>query len=174
VPRSNRFPRGPRRTTQWLEGPKDTNREVSVSSSTIWSTGILAGLNTTIVRIRGYASFWLTSATSPGDGFLGAVGIGLVSENSFLAGAASVPAPITDMEWDGWMFHQFFDIRTLSATHGDGVNAVKAVATFDVDTKAMRKWEADNMILMGVSQFVETGTAVLESEIRTRVLVKLA
>jgi len=113
----------------------------------------------------------LTAATAAGDGFLGAVGIGVVNENAFtVGGTTSVPTPVTDMDWDGWMWHQFFDLRTNVAGVGDGQSGISI--GFDIDSKAMRIL-GDEMILMGCTEVVESGTATMEVSADSRILAKL-
>ena len=124
----------------------------------------------TIVRIRGYFRVILTAATAAGDGFLGAVGIGVVTAPAFAVGLTAVPLPVAEMDWDGWMFHQFFDLRSNIAGVGDGQPGVSI--GFDIDSKAMRKL-GDEQVLMGAIEVVESGTAVMEVSADTRILLKL-
>ena len=58
---------------------------------------------------------WLSTGTSALDGYDGAVGLCIVSENAFNAGIASIPTPITDIQWDGWLWYQSFSLRTPTA-----------------------------------------------------------
>ena len=162
-----------RRKTSWAFGPNDVDTAVTTSQTTLWTTSVSLGVpEVTIIRIRGMANFYLTSATAVGDGFAGALGIGLVTDEAITAGVASVPTPISDDDWDGWMFHTFFDSRAVTATIADGVNAAAAVVRIPIDSKAMRIWN-DSLRFFGVWQFVESGTAVGEATAQTRALVKL-
>jgi len=169
VARRSGFTRGPgrpRRTTQWLFGPDVVDQNFTATSRTIWTSGISSGLNQTIVRIRGVLVLTLTSG-SLGDGFFGAAGIGLIAENAFTAGVTSVPTPFLDADWDGWIWHTFFDLRGFDA---DGPAPRQTIV---IDSKAMRKWEGDEMTLFGSTDVVETGVASMFTEADTRVLVKL-
>ena len=83
----------------------------------------------------------LLTAAAAGDGFFGAVGIGIVTNQAFVAGVTSMPEPFDEVNWDGWMWHFFFDIRSVTATIGDGVNAASVSQLLTIDSKAMRKLE---------------------------------
>ena len=126
----------------------------------------------TVIRMRGHASIYLQSADAVGAGFQGAVGIGIATSAAVAAGVASVPTPIDEEDWDGWMFHTFFDIRAITATIADGVNAFAAVARIPIDSKAMRKFDED-MTMFGVWQVVESPNAVAEAQANVRLLTML-
>jgi len=168
------FARGPRRTSQWIVGPDAVDMSASASSAQLWTAGITTILANTIVRIRGIFQVNLLTASVAGAGFHGAIGIGLGPENGFVAGASSLPQAFLDDDWDGWMFHQFFDVRSVTATIGDGVNAATVSQKILIDSKAMRKWTPDEMILFGSVQVIESTEATVEFQGSTRVLVKLA
>ena len=173
-PRRSGFRRtSARRKTSWAFGPTDVDTSLATTQTTLWTTFIaLTVPEVTIVRIRGMASAYLQSATAVGDGFRGAVGIALVTAEAITAGVASVPTPLGDDDWDGWIWHSYFDVRAVTSTIADGVNAGGAVVRIPIDSKAMRIWN-DNLRLFGVWEVVESGTAVAEAVASTRVLVKL-
>ena len=100
-----------------------------------------------------------------------AVGIGIVTSDAFAVGVSAVPDPIDQMEWDGWLYHRFFDLHSSEAALGDQQNGLTSIQ-FEVDSKAMRK-VADNMTLMAVVQAVEIGAAVMVAHFDSRLLVKL-
>ena len=82
-----------------------------------------------------------------------------------------MPTPFTEADWDGWLWHEFFDVRALTATIADGVNAFSAVSRVVIDSKAMRKGWDDKVTLVGVTEVVEGGTASMELHGNTRCLV---
>jgi len=176
VAHSRRFPargQSPRRQVSWEAGPDARDVVISTSSQSLWTTGVVAlqgGL--TVVRIRGFINLWQTAGTAAGDGFFGAVGIGITTDEAFLAGVASIPSPLSDLEWDGWVYHSFWDTRVLTGTFSDGVNAGLTYQRIEIDTKAMRKLK-QGMTLFGSVGQIESGTAVVEYNADTRVLVKL-
>ena len=78
---------------------------------------------------------FLTAATSIADGFHGAFGVGLVTSAAAAAGVGSIPTPVTEQGWDGWILHQYFHVHRGAAAFGDNAG----VARFILDSKAMRK-----------------------------------
>jgi len=168
--------RAPRRQTQWGIGPSAAEMSGSATESQIWSTGVVLGTTeaqATIVRLRGYLSLLQLTASAIGDGFIGAIGFGLVSTQAFLTGVGAVPTPFAEVGWPGWLFHTFFDIRQITSTEGDGQNALSSVFQLHIDSKAMRKWGED-MTLMAVIELIESGTGTWEMNAKTRVLLKLS
>ena len=172
-----RFPlrsQGPKRLNAWGVGPSTANQQHSTPGSVIWDTGVI--LNTedraTIVRTRGILRIYLVAASAIVSGFSGAVGIGIISSDAFAASA--VPDPVADSDWPGWLWHTFFDVRSVTATLADGVNSVAAVFTKEIDSKAMRKFGSAET-LVGVT---ETDSEIATADIRvfadTRILVKLS
>ena len=159
------------RKTSWSIGPGSSALTVvSTNATTILGQGasfILDGL--TIVRIRGSLRMFLTTAGAV-EGFHCAVGMGIVTDEAFAVGQSAMPRPIADAGWNGWMYHRYFDVMSLSTlAAGDNNNWV----AFEVDTKAMRKVAANETLFMSL-QHVEIGTAVAQVLFDSRVLVKLA
>ena len=173
--RSRGFPHrsSPRRKTEWFAGVGGTTpNAVTTSGVQILGSGIITGFGEeTLVRVRGLLDIVLKTAGATGDGFFGAVGIGLVSSAAFLGGVSTVPTPITELGWDGWLWHSFFSV------HGDQVAGESARGSghyrVEVDSKAMRKVETD-MTLYGIIESVEIGVATMDIFFDTRFLSKLA
>jgi len=161
-----------RRTKQWDAGPNAVGQAVSATGGTIWTSGVATSIEVTIARIRGYFTLNLESIAGVGEGFAGAIGMGLVSSASFAIGVTAVPTPVTEAGWDGWMLHQFFDVRAITATIADGANAASIVFRTDLDSKAMRKFQ-DDMTLMAVVEVTEIGTSVGRFQGDTRILTLL-
>ena len=176
---------GQRRKTSWETGPRSSSDgatiQLSGSSSVLGITGLLSlqdGI--TIVRIRGDLNMFLTLAGVPGDGFSGAFGIGLTNENAFAAGIGSVMLPITDEDWDGWLYHRYFGLNSggpIAAATADtqrmGVNAISGAMHFEVDSKAMRKFDAGMVLYCGVEGLEQGAAAQMEWAFRCRTLIKL-
>ena len=165
--------RSPKRLTQWGLGPGSTvATSLSGSSSSLLGGGIEFGSAGTVVRIRGWISVFLTSYTSAGNGFHCAAAIGLVAKPAFDVGIASLPTPITDAAWDGWMWHTYFDVHGALAAGSANTGNQNGGFDMAVDTKAMRK-VSDEMIIFAAIQGVELGTAVLDTYLETWLLLKL-
>jgi len=110
----------------------------------------------------------LTLVTSPGDGFTGAFGMGIVQSDAFAAGA--LPDPIGDMGWPGWMVHQIFSL------HGpvvSGTDLAQTTLRFEIDSKAKRIMKASETFF-GVYETTEIGTAAMTCFANTRVLAILS
>ena len=162
--------RSPGRRVGWSPGPKSAAQGASVGFSatgailgTISSQATLDGL--TIVRLRGECTAQLVTASSQGDGFSCAVGVALVTTAALTAGVASVPTPLTEEGWDGWLYHRYFQLfagaaiaAATAAQQIDLTHPTSAAVRFEVDSKAMRKDTVDNAVMV-VFEAVEVGTA---------------
>jgi len=176
VPHASRFTRGgrsnSRRLTSWSAGPKSSLINVASTAAILWDTGAQALVDgLTIVRTRGILVMTMRLATSVGDGFQNwAAGICVVSENAFNAGVASVPAPLTDISWDGWLWHhQGGHITSLETTE---VHRPTGAIEVVIDSKAMRKIKNTDVQIGVLQMGTEIGTATVDFSARTRVLDK--
>ena len=161
-----------KRLTEWILGPSSVDGAFSASGKALWSFGAFGDRPVTIVRIRGHMSLYMIASSTVGTGFFGALGIGLVSDEAFAAGVASIPGPLVSADWDGWIWHNFFDVRAITGTIADGANADSVVARIEIDSKAMRRWDAESMTLVGVTEVVESIAGQLETQGDSRVLIK--
>ena len=157
--------RAPRRSTSWLTGPEQTSRSVSAPGLIGFASGLqILEDGVTLGRTRGEVLFRLsTTAGGTTDGMSGAIGLGIASENAF--GAGILMDPFVDSEWDGWIFHSFFHIN-------GPVDAAAASQRIDMDSKAMRKIAALDVIYGAIST-VEVGVEVYQVISDTRMLFKL-
>jgi len=129
---------------------------------------------TTLVRTRGQFSWALHNIGTVLDGFRQmAVGIGIATEEAFtVGGTPSLPSPLADANWDGWLWHSFTANLMGFSTTEVGQSVMEA-GRIEIDSKAMRKFE-DGMVVFGsVELGVETGVAVVRVAAETRLLVKL-
>ena len=140
----------------------------------IWSAGI-APVNQalTLLRTRGVINYYLSTASAAHDGFSIASGIYMMTAEAFAVGATAVLDPIDDSNSDMWLWHSFADVNALTGTIADGVNAVGCVVRQVIDSKAMRKDFDSQRVLVGVTQVIERGTALMEMQADTRMLFKL-
>ena len=169
----SRFPsRGARRTTDWGLGPESIDGASTASSTNLWSGGTTPSANLTLVRTRGWIHYFITSATATGDGFFGASGIYMMTENAFSIGATAALDPLTDANSDMWIWHSFFDVRAVTGTFSDGVNAGVCHVRQEIDSKAMRKDFDPERVMVGVTQVVEAGASGIEFHAQTRQLFK--
>ena len=164
--------RSQRRKTAWDLGPGGT-AATAVTDGTaaflgLGGTPIIPGL--TLIRTRGTLQIFQTLATGAGDGFHGAVGIGIVTDKAFAGGIGVVPSPLTDSEDELWLWHTFFDVHSPTATLNTG--AGPSSLRMEVDSKAMRKVAIGEVMFAIVDQ-VESGTAGMTVFFDSRMLFKL-
>ena len=160
--------RGPKRLTNWGLGPGGAaSTSFSSSSASIIGSGVTFGAAGTIVRLRGLVAGLLTSSTSAGDGFFGAFGVGIASSAAFAAGIASLPTPVTEAGWDGWMYHTWLQAHEGSPDGPGDAGAFRV----EVDSKVMRRVSED-MTLYAAAEFTEGGTAAMLLFFDSRLLVK--
>ena len=179
MPRSRGYssvPRGhsTRRRSGWEEGPFSAVTALSTAGMTLWGTGQTAGEDgLTIVRMRGEVLLFLSTVTTILDGFQSfAMGIGIVSDRAFAAGGASVPAPLTTVEWEGWLWHHMgAGLAGLSTT--EVAQGPSDAIRIPIDSKAMRKVGSDETVFGAIELGTEVGTAVAQFSARTRMLIKL-
>ena len=173
--RSRQARGGSRRATSWTFGPTQVPADLSAAGAAVWplATGTIED-GTTLIRTRGVFSAVLTAVGTIGDGFTNAaIGIGITTEEAFVVGGTpSVPHPLADDDWEGWIYHKIIGAFRGSSTTPLGRSPMEAVR-FDIDSKAMRKWE-DGMVIFGITEVAtEVGVATLQVQGDTRILVKL-
>ncbi len=162
---------GSRRESSWSEGPGDsTPGSITASGTAILGLGAVAvedGL--TIVRTRGLLTLVGNVFTTVGDAMVGAFGLCIVSENAFGVGVTAVPAPLTDVGWNGWFYHTFVGVSRGTADFANGSGFQRIV----VDSKAMRKIKRTDVVI-AVIELVETGAADVDVFFDSRLLSKLS
>ena len=182
--RSSRFltKSAPHRSS-WEFGPETSGngapQGLTASSSQLAGTNVAAAIDgLTLIRTRGEFMIYLTAATALGDGFHGAFGIGKATQAAVVAGVLSVPNPITEEAWDGWLYHRYFScmapgpIAVATAAQETLQNAGNiASLRLEVDSKAMRKWDI-NESMFACIEVIEHGTATAEWLFNSRMLVK--
>ncbi len=163
-----------RRTTIWSQGPESGNAQsVTTAGLTIITTGQVSGGGVTVVRLRGMLSLWIEATTAIGDGFQKvSAGIGIVTDDAFSIGATAMPSPITDPNWGGWFWYQ-----QLGSFIGDSTTETfrfpMQARKVEIDTKAMRKIQPNEVIFGAVAVSNEVGASTLTFHMDTRMLVKL-
>jgi len=133
-----------------------------------------------LVRTRGDLSLFLSVAADVA-GFHGAFGIGVIGSPAFTAGVASVPTPITEEGWGGWLYHRYFScfaggaIATATAAQqADQVNATSGALHIEVDSKAMRKLDVNETIYAALEVVLQGASGTLRWTFNSRTLFKLA
>ena len=156
-----------RRRTGWATGVTG-DQTLTVATVALFGTGTQAlqdGL--TIVRTRGEFLAFVSSVDAVTSGMRVGVGICVVTENAFGAGVGSVPTPIADLQWDGWLWHSMGHVFGVAA---EGAGFWRQ----EIDSKAMRKMKEDDIIVAVLEVSQEVGTVTLQTKIKSRTLFKLA
>ena len=158
------------RKTAWIEGPGTftDNGVVSGTGGFIMGSGQAAlGDGLTLVRTRGMVELVLGSNSAAGDGFTGALGIGIVTAQAFSTGQTAMPTALGEIDWSGWLWHEQFSLRA-----GVAADSSRPHLNLTIDSKAMRKLGIEEVLFMAF-QSVEIGTATMEVTGGCRMLVKL-
>ena len=188
MPRLRGFPSrirtSAKRRIAWGPGPSTTGigglQSVSASGKTLWGVSAAAVTDgQTIVRTRGELLLFLSTADGVTSGFHGAFGIAKVTAQAVAIGVTAVPGPVTDDDWDGWLYHRFFalsaaDVATSTLANSGPLQMAAAAASLrmEIDSKAMRKI-SENESVIGVLEATEIGVSTLRMFGNTRLLVKL-
>ena len=183
--RSRYLRSGERHRSSWEVGPETAAggqpQQISSTSASLAATAVQATEDgQTLIRTRGELLIGLETATAAWDGFHGAFGIGKATAAAVLAGAASVPTPISEEAWDGWLYHRYFSIFSggpiavaTAAQEANQHNPTMAAVRIEVDSKAMRKFDVDEALYAAI-EMVEFGTgAVMRWTFNCRMLFKL-
>ena len=134
--------RGVKRQTLWIgsTSPQTGETALAAGSAVLFARVSAAQVSDvaplTWVRNRGLFSV-RSDQQITSEEVHGAFGIAVVSEAAAAAGVGSIPTPITESDWDGWMVWQPFAHHMHVAT-AVGFSEPSA-GRFDYDSKAMRK-----------------------------------
>jgi len=164
-----RFVRGTRRGTLW-GGTADVTTFTALAAGAAvvdqtFTQAILEPITPmTIIRHRGWLFVKSDQVAAQEEPF-GGWGIAVVSEQARIAGAAAIPSPIAEndsdlfMAWGAW------------AASGGPIEG-QPVSSFEIDSKAMRKFEEG----MAIVTLIENGSSVHGAEYMFvfRTLFKLA
>ncbi len=130
---------------------------INATGSTILGAGVqTTGSELTLLRTRGIVDlFTKGTVATDGNGFFGAVGIGVFTDQAFTAGVASLPTPLTDSFSNVWLWHQYISVHVGDQSeYSAGPESAQRVM---IDSKAMRKFDA-NQVLACILEVVEIGT----------------
>ena len=139
------------------------NSKVAVG---IFSVAQLAAISPgTLIRSRGRFAI---ATDNPGvaEDQIGAVGFTFVNAIAGALGVTAIPGPGTDPLWDGWFFHQFFSQRNLVLS---AIGVPNLTQGYDIDSKAMRKFDGDHNLAIMVEN---TGSTGFVASIQARFLIK--
>jgi len=134
---------GAKRQSDWINSADQGYVVVGANASVLHQSAAAIG-NNTIIRTRGLVS---VNTTSEADTeVVGAYGMGIVTAQAFAAGAASIPGPFTDADWDGWFVHGYWSYR-LELAGTAGTLLIDSVE-MPIDSKAMRKINGSEVLVV--------------------------
>ena len=163
--------RGPRRKTSWIASADQgfvtiaTNTSVLHQSFSV-SPAAPGGSEPTLVRTRGLISIH-PSVFNADLEVVGAVGMGVISDQALAVGASAIPGAWTDAGSDIWFVWQPL---ALNFEFGSAVGTeVQGAVQFPFDSKAMRKLhDGESMVVM-----VESQAGAFDCAVSFRQLLKL-
>ena len=162
-----RIVRSTRRLTSWFfVGP--VNASMSAAGGTLMSSLNASGLaQRPFTVVRTHLQIMVRSDQSAAVEVQGgALGLAVVSDEAVAVGVTAVPTPITEMGSALWFVHQ-----PWMAGHNDLTDRALPVQIFNVDSKAMRKVEFGQDIVMVGELSTVVGSGAIISVIG-RFLVK--
>ena len=105
-----------------------------------------AGQDATVLRSRGDLIIQgVPDAAS--DREIAAFGIGIVQANALAIGGTSLPSPVGDIGWDGWLWHRFVALEGNPLTAADP-QAILLNRIIEIDSKAMRRLPQDSAVVL--------------------------
>ncbi len=163
--RHRQFPSSSGRLTTWI-GPADQGYQTVGAGASVLISSFAVEEPLTVVRTRGVVSI-APSNFSINSVITGALGVGIVSSEALAIGITAIPGAWDDPEWGGWFvwrsFAWIFDVTT-------DVGRLNASVEFELDSKAMRKMDANSAIVV----VVESQANAFQAFVGLRQLLKLS
>ncbi len=108
--------------------------------------------------------------TAIDDVFTVGIGLAVFNSDAFGQGAASLPGPLTDADYD-WIYHRLVQFTVHTATESD--DSIMQNVQIEVDSKAMRKIKPNQSIGWMVEGLIVSGGGTFDGAIVARHLFKL-
>jgi len=164
---------GKKRQTEWGICSVPTGfSSINASAKTILVSVPAATLSpespATIVRSRGLLTI-TPDVSSASRTLTGAFGIGFVNEVAGLLGITAIPGPATNCDWGGWFVWQAFQGESQVATAIGFAGANAWSLQYEIDSKAMRKFEEGQRLMMVIEN---TNAEACRAALSIRHLVK--
>jgi len=150
------FVRGSRRETTWRAVPVTVTNLAASGGTILNSLDSVELQKRPFTIVRTHLECYIVSDQLIADEIqLGAIGMAVVSSQSEAVGVTAVPTPMTDIESDLWMVHQFmwnnFSFITAAGFQG------KAGTRYTIDSKAQRKVADDQDVVIVAEANVALG-----------------
>ncbi len=153
--------RGSKRHSSWT-GSIPLTAFTALAASSVALTQVFTPFDggETAVRTRGLFG-WQSDQRAVAEDQMGAVGIGVVTEQAATLGVTAVPAPDTDSGWSGWLWHSYFasgfEIATAVGFEPDMLHRIQ------IDSKAMRKVGDNERLVVVVQNSSTVGIQIFDS-----------
>ena len=160
--RTRTFRRGPRRPVDWSASASLTAyTTIAASTVQLLETFVPIVGGETVVRTRGMVSIG-SDQDGANETQAGAFGICVVTAQAAALGITAIPDPITDGAWGGWFVHQYFAnrFRFLDSTGTGWITTQQ----FEIDSKAMRKVDEEERVVVVVTNAAAQGMVIWNSE----------
>ncbi len=162
-----------RRKSGWSLGPQGLSASLAATGSAIVANGAAATVDgLTVIRTRGNWTIDVSVLPDLGTNqFELGLGLMVATSAAFSVGITALPTPLTDIGFDGWLWHWN---GIAGVVPGMVRSTATGVVSVEVDSKAMRKITF-GQVVVGIVEVIETGTAgTLVTELESRMLSKLA
>ena len=163
--------RAPKRRMFWLGATGTTSVTTAVpTTQVVVSEASLEQIpNPTLVRVRGEMIIHPSVIGAAGATAVIGAGLIIVTAKALAGGVAALPIPITDIGSD-WLYHRMSLIDVQSAiTVEDGITQN---VRFEVDNKAMRKFDLNQVLAINVEAQGLASTMTVELTWALRLLFK--
>ena len=148
--RRRNFPARQTKDYQWngafFVSPVAIAASAQVTSPMVSNTLLSARAPGTVMRTRGRI---LIEANTAGEDPVVELGIGVIDDAAFVAGGAAVPAAGSLEDW------LWFGVLSI-ASKQSVATAGPAIAVFDIDSKAMRKFDLSSVVVLVVNGSAHT------------------
>ena len=157
-----RFSRGARRPTDWSASAVLTAwQAVAASTVTLLETFTPIVGGETVIRTRGFLAI-SPDQNATNEQQVGAFGICVVTAQAESVGITAIPHPDTDAAWGGWLYHTYFACQMRV---GDSTGFISPSGiSWAIDSKAMRKVDEDERLVVVIENSAGFGLQVYNSE----------
>ena len=156
--------RSPKMLKTWNGATIGQTNVDSTTQAILAGVAFTVGSRSTILRIRGNLLIKGTPDSS-GDNAVVGLGLGIVTSDAAAVGGTSVPSPLGDPDWSGWMWHQYTPMDAGSAALSG--SDIGSMARIEIDSKSMRKISVnESLVLIGVASTLEYAALVVSGGVR--------
>jgi len=154
-----------RRSSVWIPLAPGQNSAGAASTAVVigsLNAVALALRPFTVVRTRGSVLF-RSDQSAASESYGGGFGAAVVSDQAVAIGVTAVPTPVTDFDSDLWfMIEQFFGRFDFA----DATGSREVGRTMQIDSKAMRKVDQGQDIVIALETSSISSSMVLDSALR--------